>query len=98
MLTNQRKKQLQVKLSMDENLKDIWEDLREYYKGLDKASIIRLAINNLARKTDKDKTEDYPFLTETEEKSLQRAVNDFKKGDYIRVTNKKELDDLFEKI
>lgn len=42
---------LQIKLSFDEGLKNIWGYLTREYQGLDKASIIRLALNNLAKIT-----------------------------------------------
>lgn len=42
---------LQIKLSFDEGLKNIWGYLTREYQGLDKTSIIRLALNNLAKIT-----------------------------------------------
>jgi hypothetical protein len=40
---------LQIKLSFDEGLQKMWSILLKEYEGLDKASIIRLAINHLAK-------------------------------------------------
>ena len=40
---------LQIKLALDEGLKKTWSYLQSQYEALDKASIIRLAINTLAR-------------------------------------------------
>ncbi len=44
---------LQVKLSLDEGLKEAWESLESRYKALGKSDIIRLAINDLAAKEKK---------------------------------------------
>jgi hypothetical protein len=40
---------LQVKLSLDAGLKHVWEQLLVEYEGLDKAGIIRLALNSLVK-------------------------------------------------
>ena len=40
---------LQIKLSMDKGLKTTWDYLSDRYGALDKASIIRLALNELAK-------------------------------------------------
>lgn len=45
---------LQVKLSMDKGLKNVWDYLSEEYKGLDKSGIVRLALNNLAKVTKRE--------------------------------------------
>lgn len=42
---------LQVKLSFDSGLQNIWNYLNQEYEGLDKAGIIRLALNNLMKTT-----------------------------------------------
>ncbi|PIZ64183.1 hypothetical protein CO051_01495 [Candidatus Roizmanbacteria bacterium CG_4_9_14_0_2_um_filter_39_13] len=42
---------LQVKLSMDEELAKAWNLINFEYKTLNKSGIIRLAINDLAKKT-----------------------------------------------
>ena len=42
---------LQVKLSLDEGLKKTWRLLEQEYQALDKASIVRLALNNLVKMT-----------------------------------------------
>ena len=47
---------LQVKLSFDEGLKNAWSYLIREYEGLDKASIIRLALNTLVKTTRKQQT------------------------------------------
>ncbi|MDO8610534.1 MAG: hypothetical protein Q7R95_08365 [bacterium] len=44
---------IQMRLSLDEGLKNIWNYLAKEYKGLDKASIVRLALNTLAKTTRK---------------------------------------------
>ena len=44
---------LQVKLSLDEGLKESWNTLQTRYKALGKSDIIRLAINDLAAKEKK---------------------------------------------
>lgn len=40
---------LQIKLSMDEGLQNVWNFLTHEYEGLDKSGIVRLALNNLAK-------------------------------------------------
>ncbi|MBA3724496.1 MAG: hypothetical protein H0W89_06475 [Candidatus Levybacteria bacterium] len=42
---------LQVKLTLDEGLKNVWNFLTREYEGLDKSGIVRLALNNLAKTT-----------------------------------------------
>ncbi|CAN5172311.1 hypothetical protein BH09PAT1_BH09PAT1_1710 [soil metagenome] len=42
---------LQFKLSLNEGLANIWSYLTQEYEGLDKASIIRLALTTLAKTT-----------------------------------------------
>ena len=51
---------LQFKLSLDEGLKNMWSYLKKEYEGLDKASIIRLALNNLVKTT---KRQQFVFST-----------------------------------
>jgi hypothetical protein len=50
---------LQIKLSLNNGLNDIWCFLIEEYKGLDKASIVKLALNNLAKQNYKKRYIDY---------------------------------------
>lgn len=42
---------LQLKLSLDEGLTDIWGYLKKEYQGMDKSSIVRLALNTLFKET-----------------------------------------------
>ncbi|OGK25021.1 hypothetical protein A3A46_04325 [Candidatus Roizmanbacteria bacterium RIFCSPLOWO2_01_FULL_37_13] len=42
---------LQIKLALDEGLKKTWLQLKQEYQALDKASIVRLALNNLAKRS-----------------------------------------------
>lgn len=42
---------LQMKLSLDQGLQNVWNYLSDEYEGLDKASIVRLALTNLAKTT-----------------------------------------------
>ncbi len=44
---------IQLRLSLDEGLKNVWSYLSHEYEGLDKASIVRLALNTLAKTTKK---------------------------------------------
>ena len=44
---------IQLRLSLDQGLENIWNYLTQQYEGLDKASIIRLALNTLAKQTKK---------------------------------------------
>lgn len=44
---------IQMRLSLDEGLKNVWNYLAKEYEGLDKASIVRLALNTLAKTTRK---------------------------------------------
>lgn len=50
---------IQVRLSLDEGLDRAWNYLQDYYQGLDKASLMRLAISTLTRETKKN--EDVTF-------------------------------------
>lgn len=52
---------IQLRLSMDKGLENIWKYLTRQYEGLDKASIIRLALNTLAKETKKT---EYATLTD----------------------------------
>jgi len=42
---------LQLKLSLDEGLTNIWGYLKKEYQGMDKSSIVRLALNTLLKET-----------------------------------------------
>ncbi len=42
---------LQLKLSLDQGLTDVWGYLKKEYQGLDKSSIVRLALNTLFKET-----------------------------------------------
>lgn len=42
----------QIKLSFDEGLQQTWNILKRRYVALDKASIVRLALNNLVNEVD----------------------------------------------
>lgn len=46
-MNNNSSSNLQFKLSLDEGLSDIWVYLKKEYQGLDKAGIVRLALNSL---------------------------------------------------
>ncbi len=46
---------LQVKLTLDQGLQNVWNFLNEEYEGLNKAAIIRLALDNLAKVTKREK-------------------------------------------
>ncbi|MBI4008635.1 hypothetical protein HY357_00205 [Candidatus Roizmanbacteria bacterium] len=50
---------LQFKLALDEGLKKTWLLLEQEYQALDKASIIRLALNTLAKQTTAKEYLDY---------------------------------------
>ena len=50
---------LQVKLAFDEGLKKTWALLENRYEALDKASIIRLALNALAKLSTQKEYGDY---------------------------------------
>lgn len=45
----------QIKLSFDEGLKKTWNILAHEYEALDKASIVRLALNTLAKQIQRQK-------------------------------------------
>ncbi len=47
---------IQIKLSLDKGLQNVWSFLAEEYEGLDKAGIVRLALNNLAKATKRQNT------------------------------------------
>lgn len=44
-------KTIQTKLALDEGLEQTWNFLQKEFPALDKSSIIRLALNNLAKET-----------------------------------------------
>ena len=48
----------QIKLALDEGLKKTLETLTREYEALDKASIVRLALNNLAKEVKKPTPEE----------------------------------------
>ena len=89
---NQRQESnIQVKLSLDSGLADIWMYLIEEYKGLDKASIMRLALNNLAKqnyKGEKAKPESSNSNEPTNEELMLQASRVF------NVSSKSDPDDF----
>lgn len=52
---------LQIKLSLDEGLQNVWKYLSQEYQGLDKASIVRLALSTLAKTTRRQEAEVLPL-------------------------------------
>ena len=50
-MLDQRLRQVQLKLSLDEGLTNIWGYLKKEYQGMDKSSIVRLALNTLFKET-----------------------------------------------
>jgi len=50
---------LQIKLSLDQGLKKTWYLLKKEYEALDKASIVRLALNNLAKQSTAKEYKEY---------------------------------------
>lgn len=44
---------IQVKLALNERLKNVWNYLLREYEALDKSDIIKLALNNLAKESRK---------------------------------------------
>ncbi|MBI4226540.1 hypothetical protein HY612_05515 [Candidatus Roizmanbacteria bacterium] len=50
---------LQIKLALDAGLKKTWLQLKQEYQALDKASIIRLALNNLAKQSTTKEYKEY---------------------------------------
>jgi hypothetical protein len=48
---------IQVKLTLDEGLRNIWDTLSKEYEGLDKSGIVRLALNNLAKAVKRHESE-----------------------------------------
>lgn len=55
---------LQIKLSMDPGLKAEWDFLLSRYNGLDKASIVRLALNELSYKEKKSDDKKFNSMSE----------------------------------
>lgn len=64
-MANSSSQTFQIKLAFDEGLRRTWDKLTHEYEALDKASIVRLALNTLAKQIQKPK----PY-TEEEEKEL----------------------------
>ncbi|MEK7597902.1 MAG: hypothetical protein AAB441_04625 [Patescibacteria group bacterium] len=50
-MSNGTTSNLQLKLSLDQGLTDVWGYLKKEYQGLDKSSIVRLALNTLFKET-----------------------------------------------
>jgi hypothetical protein len=64
---------LQIKLSMDKGLKSTWEYLTKEYEALDKASIMRLALNSLVKESKRKYTVDtFDLETFIEKKRLRQ--------------------------
>lgn len=72
---------LQIKLSLDQGLKKTWQLLAQEYQALDKASIIRLALNNLAKETkirmEKIERELFQYLDEVENRKDGMTEEEF---------------------
>ena len=68
---------IQVKLSLDEGLKNIWNQLTEEYQGLDKSGIVRLALNNLAKALKKEEFDMGEFLDELDQQKSGMTEKEF---------------------
>lgn len=72
---------LQIKLSLDEGLQNVWNFLTHEYEGLDKSGIVRLALSNLAKTTKKHNTvmsnkEMLQFISELEQRKTGMTENE----------------------
>lgn len=72
---------LQIKLSLDEGLQNIWKYLSKEYEGLDKASIVRLALSTLAKFTKRQELYDedmlFSYLDELDKTGQGMTEEDF---------------------
>ena len=72
---------LQIKLALDEGLKKTWAMLEQEYEALDKASIVRLALNNLVKETKKQQDlieqELFQFFDEIEKRNEGMTQKEF---------------------
>lgn len=72
---------LQIKLAFDEGLQKTWDTLTQEYEALDKASIVRLALNTLAKQVRKPSLSEeqalFNYIAERENSSEGMTENDF---------------------
>ncbi len=81
---------LQIKLSMDPNLKKTWDFLNTRYSALDKASIIRLALNELVVNVKKIEPKDMLSVLEATDNEMQEGMTEEEAYEWWN-ENKKEL-------
>jgi hypothetical protein len=84
---------LQVKLTLDDGLNNVWGFLTKEYEGLDKTGIIRLALNTLAKTTKRQNNiisekKMALFLSELDERQTGMTETEFTKW---WNTHKKEI-------
>ena len=76
---------LQVKLSMDEGLKEVWDSLENRYKALGKSGIIRLALDKLDKETLATK---YDYLLEEVLEDIDNRKDGFTEDEFAIWWNK----------
>lgn len=71
-------KSIQLRLSLDEGLRNVWSYLAKEYEGLDKASIVRLALNTLAKSAKKQELLTVSNILEVLEnlKTTEKGMNE----------------------
>lgn len=85
---------LQVKLALDPGLQKIWSFLTEEYMGVDKAGIIRLALNNLVKVTKREKAAAEKFDMEAFFADLDKGKSGMTEKEFAVWWNKNKHDIL----
>lgn len=91
-MRNQNTQTIQVKLSLDEGLKNIWSQLTEEYQGLDKSGIIRLALNNLAKTVKREEAELAKFDMDEFFRDLDKGKSGMTEKEFAVWWNKNKQD------
>lgn len=85
---------LQIKLSMDEGLQNVWNFLIHEYEGLDKSGIVRLALNNLAKTAKRQEAKAAQFDLEKFFEELDKSNSGMTEEQFAVWWNKNKKDIL----
>jgi hypothetical protein len=83
---------LQIKLTLDEGLNNVWRFLTKEYEGLDKSGIVRLALNNLAKTTKRQEAKAAKFDLEEFFNGLDKGESGMTEKEFALWWNKNKKD------
>ncbi len=83
----------QIRIKKTPEVKEVLDHLRNRYRLLSEADVIKLALSELFAKE-----ENIPYVDEETEKLIAQGMRDIKEGNYTEVGTEEELDNYLKSI